>query len=57
MLPPYENKFVLYQDIADCITGFVRMIEFRCFAEQGIDRNLDFGTNKLVGSQADPTVD
>ena len=30
MITPFTHKFVLYDDIKDCLTGFVRIIEFRC---------------------------
>jgi hypothetical protein len=31
MIYPYERKFLLYDEIAPFLTGFARMIEFRCF--------------------------
>lgn len=36
MLYPFEHKFVLFEDIKDCLTGYARFIEFRCF-QQGLD--------------------
>ena len=42
MLYPYESKFLNYNDIAPSLTGFARIIEFRCF-------------NKAHDGQADPT--
>lgn len=44
MIPPFAHKFVLFDEIKDCLTGFVRIIDFRCF-------KLDYEGN------ADPTVD
>ena len=32
MLYPFDNKFLLYNDIAASLNGFARIIEFRCFA-------------------------
>jgi len=40
MLYPFEHKFIQYEDIADCLTGFARIIEFRCF-KQGLDGFAD----------------
>ena len=31
MLYPYTHKFILYDDIKESLTGFMRVIEFRCF--------------------------
>jgi hypothetical protein len=31
MLYPFKHKFILYDDIKDSLTGFMRVIEFRCF--------------------------
>ena len=31
MIPPSTHKFVLFDEIKDCLTGFVRIIDFRCF--------------------------
>lgn len=31
MLYPYENKFLLYNDIAASLSGYARIIEFRAF--------------------------
>ena len=44
MMAPFTHKFVLFDDIKDCLTGFVRMIEFRCVKldEEGYpDPSLD----------------
>ena len=46
MMPSYDHKFVLYSDIADALTGFVRMIEFRCFAMPGQDPRVDVGMSQ-----------
>ena len=32
MLYPFDNKFLLYNDVAASLNGFARIIEFRCFA-------------------------
>ena len=37
MIYPYTRKFVLFDDIKDQLTGYVRMIEFRCLKNEGID--------------------
>lgn len=31
MLYPFDHKFILFDDIADCMTGYARIVEFRCF--------------------------
>ena len=31
MLYPFDHKFILFDDIADCMTGYGRFVEFRCF--------------------------
>lgn len=31
MLYPYENKFLNYNEIAPSLSGYARIIEFRCF--------------------------
>lgn len=40
MLYPYKNKFILWDDIKDSLTGFARVIEFRCF-RNGNDKQAD----------------
>lgn len=40
MLYPYENKFLLYNDIAPSLTGYARIIEFRAF-QLGADGRAD----------------
>ena len=40
MLYPFTHKFLLYDDIQDSLTGFARIIEFRCFKE-GMDGLAD----------------
>lgn len=40
MLYPYTNKFLLLDDIKDSLTGFARIIEFRCF-NAGMDGKAD----------------
>ena len=37
---PYKNKFILWEDIKDSLTGFARVIEFRCF-RNGNDKQAD----------------
>jgi hypothetical protein len=32
MLYPYTNQFVIYDDIKDSLTGFGRIMSYRCFA-------------------------
>jgi hypothetical protein len=44
MIYPYKNKFLLYDEIAPALTGYARIIEFRCFID---------GTDKY----ADPTLE
>lgn len=55
MIPPYKRKFILYSEIADCISGIVRMIEFRCFAGP----NMNTKDEDYIASpgKADPTVE
>ena len=55
MIPPYKRKFILYSEIADCISGIVRMIEFRCFAGPNADNQE--GDHIAASAQADPTVE
>ena len=52
MIYPYTHKFLLYADIVECITGVVRMIEFRCFNQSGISEDTDLS----LGSP-DPTIE
>ena len=33
MVYPYTHKFLLWDDIKDCFTGFARIIEFKCQAK------------------------
>ena len=40
MLYPFENKFLLYNDIAASLNGFARIIEFRCH-KMGADGQPD----------------
>jgi len=40
MLYPFTNKFLLYDDIADALNGYARIIEFRCF-KAGVDGLAD----------------
>lgn len=40
MLYPYENKFLNYNEIAPSLTGYARIIEFRCF-QKGTDGKAD----------------
>ena len=40
MLYPYENKFLSYNEIAPSLTGYARIIEFRCF-QNGNDGKAD----------------
>ena len=52
LIYPYTHKFVLYSDIVDCLTGVVRMIEFRCFNQSGVSADTDLS----LGSP-DPTIE
>jgi len=56
MCYPYTNKFVSFNDIAESMNGFVRIIEFRCFSHNGRDNRYDYGVQGQIGSQADPTI-
>ena len=40
MLYPFTNKFHLFDEIKDALTGFARIIEFRCF-KAGMDGLAD----------------
>ena len=33
MLYPFQHKFLLYEEIAESLTGLAKIIEFRCFKE------------------------
>jgi hypothetical protein len=58
MIPPYKRKFILYSEIADCISGIVRMIEFRCFAGPNAKTQDDqTGDHIAAPAQADPSVE
>jgi hypothetical protein len=49
MIYPYTHKFLHWDDIKDCFTGFARIIEFKCFSKD-INGEFDptvFGANKL----------
>ena len=44
MIPPFTHKFVLFDEIKDCLTGFVRIIDFRCLKlddEGNVDPTLN----------------
>lgn len=56
MVYPHQNKFIQYNDIAESLTGFVRMIEFRCFALMGYDNEYYTGYDLPQNSMVDPTL-
>ena len=59
MIYPYKHRFLLFNDIVEHLTGYVRMIEFRCFAgDCDFDIAGPLDANDMVDhAGGDPTVE